>query len=500
MIKIKEILRLREQGLNVTQVSVSCNCSRETVKSYWEAAQAIGLQASEVELYSEDELRIRLNKKSAGRCRQGTIEEHDWSEVSRKLSKKGMTLRLLWEDLQSEQASVMSYSNFCLRYREWRKEQKITYRQIYKGGEKLFVDFSGLTVPLEGGGQAEIFVGALGASNLTYVEATENQGISCWLGSHVRMLNYLGGVPAILVPDNLRSGVTNANYYEPDINRSYQEFAEHYGLAIIPARVRKPQDKAKVEEAVQHIQRRILVRLTGKYRNVAEVNEAIRPLLEELNNHPQQVYGVSRWKLFEDVDKAELKELPQHPYVFSKWAVGKVNIDFHVEVAKHYYSVPYTLAHKTVDLRIKEKTVEIFYNNQRVATHVKVNEPGHHSTLSEHIPEKMRRITDQTPRKFLLWAEIVGKETHNFVHDLFLSKTHVVQGYRACLGLQRLEKTYGRERLDSACLRANYYGLKTMSSIRTILESGQDKTPLEPDEPLRGHELHENVRGDSYYH
>lgn len=501
LVKVREILRLRAEGLNVSQVSTSCNCARGTVRSYWRSADECGVTVENLAEYSEDELMRLFNRKGCGRRQKQSDDDLNFAEIARMLSKKGMTLQLLWEDFRANNLHGISYSNYCLRYREWHKQQKVTYRQYHKGGEKVFVDFSGLTILLDGGRKAEIFVGVLGASNLTYVEATESQEISSWLGAHMRMLEYFGGVPEILVPDNLRSGVSSACYYEPDINRSYQEFAEHYGVAIIPTRVRKPKDKAKVEEAVQHVQRRILVRINERnYKNVAEVNEAIKPLLEELNNREQQVYGVSRWQLFEEVDKGELKCLPQQRYIFGKWLIAKVNIDFHVEVERHYYSVPYTLTRCRVDVRVREKTVEIFHNNKRVATHPRKCEAGRHSTLSEHIPDRVRHLTDQTPRKFLAWAQGIGSETHAFVYELLSSKTHVIQGFRACLGLQRLEKNYGRLRLEKACKRANYYGLTTMRSVRAILENGQDKLELEPTETLKGHEFHDNIRGDSYYH
>ena len=499
MAKITELLRLKELGISISQAATSCNCSRATVKSYWESFDAAGLNSTDLLGLGEEEALEKLNRKRAGRNRKLNLSDEYWSVVNKELSKKGQTLYLQWEAYSAQHSAPMSYSNYCLRYREWRKKQKITYRQTYKGGEKLFVDFSGLTVPLAEGGVAQIFVGALGASNLTYVEATPDQSIESWIGVHVRMFSYIGGTPELLIPDNLRSGVTDPDYYEPDINRSYQNLAEHYSVAVVPTRVRKPQDKAKVEEAVQNVQRRILARLDGVYKNVAEVNEAIRPLLEELNNRKQQVYGVSRWQLFQEVDEPALKALPIHAYTIAKWEVSKVTLDFHIEVDKHYYSVPYTLISKKVDVKIGEKSIEIFYNRQRVAIHLRSKSPGRHTTLPEHLPAHIRQATSQSSGDYLLWAENIGKETLCFIQQLLSSKANIFQGFRACNGMKSLERNYGKQRLESACKRANYFGLTEMKSVRNILINSQDKIPLETDSLSQIHELHENIRGVPYY-
>ena len=351
--------------------------------------------------------------------------------------------------------------------------------------------------------EVEVFVGTLAASNLAYVEATASQGLAHWLGAHVRMFNYIGGVTEAIVPDNLKSGVTKACWYEPDLNQSYLEFAQHYGTAILPARARKPKDKPKVEKAVQDIQHRIRAPLRDSvFHSISEINQAIRPLLEAFNARIMREYGMSRRELFERIEKDILKALPALPFQFATWKHARVNIDYHMEVERHYYSVPYYLVRKEVEVRVTEKLVEVFFEGKRVASHVRSRVPYQHTTLFEHMPPEHQAVRPWTRERFESWSRGVGAETQSFVDMLFARKAHPEQAFRAILGLQRLAKKYGSTRLENACLRANHYKLSTMGSVRSILETAKDKVPLTSDQDTTLDEpiLHGNLRGITNFH
>jgi transposase len=506
-IRFREILRLTWSGFNAAEVARASGCARSTVQDYVERATGIGLTAERVAELSDSELLTVLGKKPHREYRPGG-PEIDWTWVSRELARPGVTLALLWEEKFRGVEGACGYSAFCRRYRKWGVKHEVTLRQIHHPGEKSFVDFSGLKLcycNTETGEvhEAEIFVGALGASNLTYVEATASQKLTHWLGAHVRMFGFFGGVTEATVPDNLKSGVANACRYEPEINRAYLEFAEHYGTAVLPARANKPKDKAKVEKAVQDIQHWILAPLRDReFHSVAEINAAIVPLLEVFNARNMKDYGVSRRELFERTERVVLKPLPQLPFQFALWKRARVNIDYHIEVERHYYSVPYYLVRKDVEIRITEKLVEVFFDGKRVAFHARSRIPHQHTTLFEHMPPEHQAVRSWSKDRFLAWSKGVGPETESFVATIFAKKTHAEQAFRAILGLQRLAKKYGSLRLENACKRGNHFELNTMRSIRSILESSKDKVALESErdaalsEPL----LHDNLRGSTNFH
>ena len=377
-------------------------------------------------------------------------------------------------------------------------------RQTHCAGEKLFVDYSGLTVRYQDKGeekQAQLFVGAHGASSFTFAEATANQKIESWLGSHVRAFEFFGGVPAVVVPDNLKSGVKDAWWYEPELNRSYQELAEYYGFAVLPARPETPRDKAKVEKAVQEIERWVIAPLRHQiFYSLAEVNAAIRPLLLQLNQKQMRDYGASRLELFERLDKAALQPLPARRYEIGRWKVGRVNIDYHVEFEKHWYSVPYYHVRQEIWLKASEKLIEVFQNNRRIAFHPRSNTPYQHTTLVEHMPPEHAAVKSWTKDKFVGWSKGIGVDTHAFVLQLFSSKAHPEQAFRAVLGLQRLSEKYTAPRLEAACRRANHLKLSTVRNIRSILESRTDSIALSPATEETVVQEHANLRGERMFH
>ncbi|MGH2412591.1 MAG: IS21 family transposase [Microcystaceae cyanobacterium] len=416
-----------------------------------------------------------------------------------------VVLALLWQEGIDRRDWTLSYGQFCRRYSQWKGRQNLSMRQVYQGGDKLFVDYCGQTLPVTSPvtgevTSAQIFVACLGASNYTFVEATPSQALPYWLGSHQRALSFFGGTPACLVPDNLKSGVTDACRYEPGVNRSYQDFAAHYGVAVMPARPRRPRDKSKVEKAVQEVERQILARLRYQsFSNFSDLNEAIRPLLKRLNDRTMPTYGLSRLELFERVERTALKPLPQHPFVFATWKQAKVNLDYHIEVERHYYSVPHWYARREVSVKVSERLVEIFFENQRIAVHPRSAMPYRHSTEPEHMPPEHWAYKSQSKEKFLAWAHQVGPQTKTQVETIFASKPHEEQAFRTLKGLQSLSTRYGPDRLEAACQRANPLGMSGYRRLKAILEHHLDETPLLVDVPQSPSIAHDNVRGQSYY-
>jgi transposase len=503
MTKFREILRLHAIGHSQCAIAQSCAVARSTVQDYIRRATAKNLSYEQLADLSDHEVKELLGKGKRQASQQG--KAIDFAPLEVELRRKGVTLALLWQEGLDKGDWQMSYGTFCRRYNQWRLRQQLSMRQVYKGGEKLFVDYCGLTVPVthpQTGEvvQAQIFVGCLGASNYTYAEATPTQELPHWIGAHERALSFLGGVPECIVPDNLKSGVTDPCRYEPGVNRSYQEFAEHYGVAIIPARPKKPRDKSKVEKAVQEVERQILAPLRHQqFTSFTALNEAIGAGLKQLNNRVMQGYGVSRRELFEQVDQAALKQFPTQPFVFGQWKQAKVNLDYHIEVDGHYYSVPYTLVGQAVHVKTGEQLVEIFHQHQRVAAHERSHVRYRHTTVAEHMPPEHLAYKGQSQERFLTWAERIGPQTYRQVQAIFETKAHPEQAFRTLKGIQRLVGRYDPTRLEAACGRANALGLVGLRRLRNILEAQLETAPLPELPPPSEVSQHANVRGSQYY-
>lgn len=504
MRKIEEILRLKyEKRLSHRAIAQACAVSSSTVSEYVTHAKAAGLRWPLPEGLSAEELEERLFPKRTLASRR-SIPQPDWAEVHKELRRKSVTLSLLWVEYRQAHPDGYGYSQFCQRYGQWAKRLKPVMRQRHVAGEKLFIDYAGQTVPVtdaETGAvwAAQVFVAVLGASNYTYAEAHESQTLANWLGAQVRALSFLGGVPQVLVPDNLKAGVKSPHLYEPDLNLSYQEFARHYDVAVVPARVRKPRDKAKVESGVQVVERWILARLRNHtFFSLAELNQAIRELLQELNHRPMRHLGQSRRELFESLDQPALAPLPVQPYEFARWKKARVHIDYHVEFDKHFYSVPWTLIGKEVDVRGTEKAVELFHNRIRVASHPRSSAPGRYSTQRDHMPPAHQQVSDWSPERFIRWAEEIGPDTKQLIAAVLESRRHPQQAYRSCLGILGLGKRYTNARLEAACRRALPAGIRTYKGIRNILDNKLDQVDWEqpPATPLS---THANIRAEGYY-
>ena len=505
MRKIREVLRLSwGQGRSLHEVARSCGLARSSVKRYLRRAERAGLSWPLPEALDDGALEARLFPplpSAAGRVRPLP----DWDEVDRELKGgKGVTLQLLWEEYRERFPDGYQYSRFCDHFRDWRRLQDVVMRQPHRAGEKVFVDYAGqhaqVVDPATGEvREAEVFVAVLGASSYAYCEATWTQALPDWTMSHVRALAYFGGAPEILVPDNLKAAVTRAHLYEPDLNPTYMEFARHYGVAVIPARSQHPKDKAKVESGVRLAGMWILARLRKRtFFSLAELNDAIAELLVAYNARAFQQRPGSRRSLFEELDRPALKPLPAERYQFAEWRRARAHVDYHVSFEQHAYSVPHALSGKELDLRVTATSVEVFYQNRRVASHARSYRRGAFTTVAEHMPEAHRAIAEWTPERLAAWAAKTGPATAQLIEKILASKPHPQQGYRACLGILRLGKSQGEARLEAACQRALALGAHSYRSVAAILKLHLEDQPLSAaaDAPVIEHG---NIRGERYY-
>ena len=505
MRKIREVLRLKwSLGLSHRAIGRSCGIGHTVVTEYLKRAEKAGLGwplAPELDNGQLEKLLFPPPIQIASSQRPLP----DWAKLHRELKRKGVTLSLLWEEYKAETPEGFQYSRFCERYAEWAGRLDVVMRQEHRAGEKLFVDYAGQTMAVVDRAtgevkEAQLFVGVLGASSYTFAEATWTQGLSDWIGSHVRCFRFLGGVPEVVVPDNLKSGVSKVCFYEPDLNPTYQEMAAHYGVAVIPARVARPRDKAKVEVGVQVVERWILARLRNRvFFSLGELNQAIRELLDRLNLRPFHKLPGSRQSLFETLDQPALRPLPEDRYEYAEWKKVRPNIDYHVEFEGHYYSVPYQLFKKALELRATAETVECFRKGKRVASHRRSHGKGGHTTLPEHMPSSHRKYASWTPGRMVSWARQTGPETAKLVEAILEERPHPEQGFRSCLGIIGLTKGYGAERVEAACARALAIKARSYKSVKAILENKLDGKPLpgtvEEPSPID----HANVRGAAYY-
>jgi transposase len=504
MRKAREIIRLRwEQNLSQKDVAVSCNCSQSTVHDCLARARLAGLGWPLPDELDDEKLESLLYPKRPG----GKIKpKPDFKDIHLELGRKGVTLELLWQEYRHVHPDGYGYSQFCALYHRWRSELDVSMRQVHVPGEKFFVDFAGQSIevidPQTGEATAHpVFVGAMGLSNLIYAEATEGQEMKSWLRAHENAMRYLGGAPWVWVPDNLKVGVKHPCYYEPEINPSYKELADHYDTVVLPARVCKPKDKAKVENAVLQVERWVLAPLRKqRFFSLAEANQAIGERLEWLNNRRLSKLEESRRTLFEKFDRPALKPLPSRPFQMGQWKRNvAVNIDYHVDFEGHLYSVPCSLIGKRIDVRATGFTLECFYKGRRVASHMRSYFRGGTTTVEEHRPKTHRDYAGWTPSRLMQWASTVGPQTAEAVQTIMLNKRHPEEGYRASLGVIRLADRYGKERVEKACDKARAIKSVTYRSIHSILKTGFDQLPLpEPPAPYEPIE-HENIRGKDYY-
>jgi len=508
MRKIREMLRLCwGEGLSNRVVGTSVGCSPTTVSGCAKRAEEAGLSWPLREDLDDGALEALLYPPSPPSCRARA--EPDWVYVHRELRRTGVTLLLLWQEYkQGHPDDGYEYSAFCGHYRQFSGKLDVVMRQEHRAGEKLFVDYSGDGIEIVDRAtgevwEAQLFVATLGASSYTYAEATPTQELRWWIEAHVHAFEFFGGVTELLVPDNTKTAVTHPCWYEPDLNPTYLEMAQHYGTAVIPARSRKPRDKAKVEGGVLLAQRWILAALRNHtFFSLEQANAAIATKLEELNGRRFQKLDTTRRELFESLDRPALRALPSCRYELAEWTRPRVNIDYHVEIGGHYYSVPYQLYQHHVDVRTTASIVEVFHKGHRVASHRRSDQRGRHTTVPEHMPKAHQKYLEWTPSRIVHWAGQTGPETAALVDQIMADRPHPQQGYRSSLGILRLGKTYGADRLEAACARARAIGSCSYKTVKSILKTGTDQHRHMPEEEP---ELvlptdHANLRGSACYH
>ena len=485
----------RSQGVSVGMVSATLSRAHAAGLADWAAVAPL----------SETDLETRLY----GPARSGSRPLPDPLWIHTERQRQGVTLELLHHEYLAQYPDGYRYTQFCEHYRRWCKKRRLSMRQVHRAGEKLFVDYAGQkpkVIDRRTGEEREVelFVAALGASSFTYAEATETQRVADFLASHSRALAYFGGVPGLIVPDQLKSGVTRACRYEPGLQRSYAEWSRHYGASVLPARPKKPRDKAKVEVAVQVAERWILARIRHEtFFSLAELNARIGELLEELNDRPMRAYGQSRRERFDAIDRPALRPLPNEPFELAEWKQAKVNLDYHVEFHRGFFSVPHALVHERVEIRSTAASLEVFHRGQRVALHRRPTyfAPGGYSTIPEHMPKSHRQHLEWTPTRLIHWGESVGPKTGELIEAILEDRPHPEQGYRSCLGILRLAKQYGNERLEAACARAVLVRARSYRHVQSILKNGLDRVPPPETSPETSTPpaAHENVRGGDYY-
>jgi transposase len=505
MRKISEVLRqYHELKCSHRTIAKSLNIGKTTVTRYLTLANVAQIGWPLPASMTEEDLYKQLFMPAPKAFKKKPSP--DWEWVHQELRKKGVTLQLLWREYRDVYSGGLGYSQFCGHYRRYLKAITPVMRQVHKGGEKTFVDYAGMTMPWLDPTtgeihEAEIFVGSLGASQFTFVEATATQQTPDWIQSHVQMWEYFGGVSEVVVPDNLKSGVKKSHRYDPDINANYQHVGEHYGFAIVPARIYEPKDKAKVENAVGIVERQILAPLRHiTFTSLAEINAAIKPKLAILNNQSFQKMKTSRRALFEAIDKPALKPLPQDKYHYAEWKHAKIHIDYHFVFDDHYYSVPYKHIHQKVEVRATAKIVECFFQGIRIASHPRSYLRYKHSTLKDHMPPAHRAHAEWSPERIKRWAEKTGSHTMKFIDYMIASRAFPEQAYRACLGVLRLGSKYGADRLEKACSIAYESGATRYTQVELILKNKLDAVP-------HSHAVqmpvviasHENIRGSDYY-
>lgn len=502
MRKTREILRLyHELKLGKKQIAKICSVSPSTVVEYVRKAEAAGLRwpvPEDLDDTAVEALLFQAEPKTSDRPLPVM------AELRKELQIKGVTLMLLWQEYKERFPEGYQYSQFCDIYRRWTKTLDLSLRQEYLAGEKLFIDFAGKTIPITNRyngqiTQAEIFVAVLGASNYTYAEAVESQNLPSWIGAHTRAFEYFGGVASLLIPDNLKSGVSKACWYEPELNPTYLEMCRHYGTVAMPARAVKPRDKAKVEAGVLLVTRWITAALRHRtFFSIAELNTAIRELLERLNTRKFKKLDSTRRQLFDTIDRPALRPLPAERYIYAQWKKAAVNIDYHIEVEGHFYSVPCQLVRQKVDVRITADAIGIIFKGKRIASHPRSYQRGKFTTITEHMPKSHQAYKEWTPSRLISWAQKTGPGTAQLVETIMTTRPHPQQGFRSCLGIMGLGKKYTHERLEAAALRALAIRSYSYRSIRAILESGMDKIAVQAKEVIPVIE-HDNIRGGQYF-
>jgi transposase len=506
MRRIRHLLTMHfGAGASSRAIGLELGIAPSTVREYLGRASAAGISWPLAADMTDESLMARLFVNAGVRAGARFHAEPDWSALVSELKRPGVNLLVLWEEYRATHPEGYAYSRFCQLFREFERRLSPTMRQQHVAGHKAFVDYSGKQVPIidRATGEvrmAEIFVAVLGASSLTYAEATWTQTLPDWIGAHVRMFRYFGVAPRLLVPDNLKSAIHKASFYDPEVNRSYGAMAAHYRVGILPARPRRPRDKAAVEAGVRFAQSYILGRLRNvTFFSLAECNAAIATAVERMNGREMRRLGVSRRQLFEAVERPAMQPLPDDDFEYADWHLARVGIDYHVEVQGFFYSVPHSLIREQVDTRATARTVEVFHRGKRVAAHARRYGGPRHGTQPEHMPSAHRRYAEWTPERLQRQARGIGPNTEALIIAVLARRPHPEQGFRTCLGVLRLFRGLEAVRVEAVSLRAVEIGALAYASIASILKHRLDQSAspqAAEDTPL----MHENIRGSGYYH
>lgn len=506
MIKVREIIRLKEEAqLSLRKISRVLNISRPAITEYLMRYKYLGITYQEVKKISDTELlKLFTGKQQVNKRQKKIIDKFEY--YTKELKRTGVTLQLLWKEYRLTQPEGYSYAQFCNIYRQWRKALKVTMHMDHKAGDKIFVDFTGkklfIVDQITGAKkEVEIFVATLGASQVSYVEACMSQKKGDWIKVNQNALLYFGGVTTALVPDCLKAGVSNGNKYEPDINPEYADFARHYGTTILPARPYCAKDKALVENAVKIIYTRIFAPLRNQvFYSLEELNKSIRNLLEIHNNKKFQKMDISRWQLFNEIEKNVLKPLPVNRYEFKKFLSLKVQLNYHIELREdvHYYSIPYKYIGKQITVIYTDSVVEIYHDNIRIITYKRERTRNGYTTLPEHMPPQHRFYSEWSPQKMINWGAKIGENVKVMIEELFKSRKHPEQAFKVCLGLLSLSKKYSDFRINNACKRAVQFNFYSYKAVKNILEKGLDKL-VEEDLFTQVLPDHNNIRGSEYF-
>src|ERR1700734_1779645 len=503
MRQLRHLLRLHHGGGSAREIGRRLGGARSTVQDNLKRAAGAGLAWPLADNVTDDALELRLFGRAGVETGQRRRIEPDWAALARELKRPGVTMTILWEEYREINQEGYGYSRFCDLLPGFERRLTPVMRQHHVAGEKAFVDYSGKRIsivdPTTGEiNEAEIFVGVLGASNLTYVEATWTQQLPDWTGAHVRMFRFFGGAPKLLVPDNLKSGVNKASFYDPEINRTYGAMASHYSVGILPARPKKPRDKAKVEAGVRFAQTYILGRLRAQtFFSLAECNQALALVMQRMNDRPMRNLGLSRRELFEKIERGALTTLPADDWEFAEWRRARVNLDYHIEVHDFLYSVP--LIRAEVEVRVTARTVEAFHRGQRVAAHQRRYMGRKHGTDPDHMPSSHRYYAEWTPDRFRRWAGKIGPNTEGLISAVLASRPHPEQGFRTRLGILRSYRGLDPARVDAVSARALELGVLNCKGVAALLARKPDDAAAREGRPAPLLD-HANLRGPGYYH
>ncbi len=504
MRQLRHLLRLHHGGVSAREMGRLLGVARSTIQDNLKRAAAAGLAWPLSDDVTDEVLELRLFGRAGVETGQRRRVEPDWAALARELKRPGVTMMILWEEYREINQDGYGYSRFCDLLRGFERRLSPVMRQHHVAGEKAFVDYSGKRIAIvdpETGEihEAEIFVGVLGASNLTYAEATWTQQLLDWTGAHVRMFRFFNGSPKLLVPDNLKSGVNKASFYDPEINRTYGAMAAHYSVGILPARPPKPRDKAKVEAGVRFAQTYILGRLRAlTFFSLAECNEAIKLVMQRMNERTMRHLGLSRRELFEKIERAALNALPSEDWEFAEWRRARVNLDYHIDVHDFLYSVPHALIRAEVEVRVTERIVEVFHRGQRVAVHQRRYMGRKHGTDPDHMPSSHRHYAEWTPDRFRRWAGKIGPNTEALISAVLASRKYPEQGFRTCLGILRSYRGLDAGRVEAVSARAVELGVLNGKGVASLLARKPDDATANNDPPATLID-HANLRGPRYY-